>query len=133
MIVVDASVMATALADDGSDGQAARERLQQDPDIHVPHLLDLEVVSVLRHQRRARHIDDRRAAQALQDLDDLRVVRYPHLPLLERVWELRRNLTPCDAAYVALAEELDCSLVTADRRMARASGIRCEIEVLSER
>ncbi len=64
------------------------------------------------------------------DLQDLALVRYPHLPFAERIWELRRNLTPYDAAYVALAEALDCLLLTADRRLKRAAGVGCAIEAL---
>lgn len=130
MIVVDASVMATALADDGTDGEVARTRLGADGDIHVPHLLDLEVASVLRRRHRAQHIIERRAMSAMQDLHDLPVVRYPHLPFLGRIWELRRNLTPNDAAYVALAESLGCALLTGDKKVGRASGIRCQVEIL---
>ncbi len=130
MIVVDASVIATALADDGSDGDAVRDHLLGDMSMHTPELLDLEVLSVLRRRRRAGHLDDRRAALAMQDLQDLVLVRYPHLPFVERIWELRHNMTPYDAAYVALAETLSCRLVTGDRRLSRTSGIRCDVEAL---
>jgi predicted nucleic acid-binding protein len=130
MIVVDASVLACAIADGGADGEASRRRLEADSDIHVPHLVDLEVASVLRRRRRAHQIDDRRTELAMRDLHDLPAVRYPHLPFLGRIWELRTNLTPYDAAYVALAESLRCALVTADERIRRASGVRCRVEVL---
>jgi hypothetical protein len=63
-------------------------------------------------------------------LVSLPATRYPHAPFAPRVWELRGNLTPYDAVYVALAEALDCALVTADARLARAPGIRCAVEVL---
>ena len=130
MIVVDASVLVSALADDGSDGETARKRLEADGDLHVPHLIDLEVVSVLRKRLLARHLDDRRAQLAMRDLHDLPAVRYPHLPFVNRIWQLRPNLTSYDAAYVALAEELDCALVTADERVGRAARVRCPVEVL---
>lgn len=130
MIVVDASVIATALADDGSDGDAVRDHLLSDVSMHTPELLDLEVLSVLRRRRRAGQLDDRRAALAMQDLQALALVRYPHLPFVERIWELRHNMTPYDAAYVALAETLSCRLVTGDRRLSRTSGIRCDVEAL---
>jgi predicted nucleic acid-binding protein len=123
-------VLAVALADDGEDGDAARVRLARDPELHAPHLVDLEVMSALRRQAGAGMLDARRAGLALQDLVSLPVTRYPHVPFAPRVWELRGNLTPYDAAYVALAESLGCTLVTADARMARAPGIRCAVEVL---
>lgn len=130
MIVVDASVIVTALADDGVDGDAVRQRLLEDPDLHAPHLLDLEVLSVLRRRRSAEDLDERRAALAIVDLQDLPVVRYPHLPLSERIWALRHNISVYDAAYIALAEGLECAFVTGDKRLARVSGTRCRIEAL---
>ena len=131
MIVVDASVLVVALADDGDDGDAARVRLLDDANIHAPHLIDLEVASVLRRSLREGRIEARRATLALKDLIDLALVRYDHLPFIRRIWELRSNLTPYDAAYVALAETLECTLVTGDRRIARAPGLHCRIEFLS--
>lgn len=130
MIVVDASVLAPALADDGSDGDRSRERLRGEQ-LAAPELIDLEVVSTVRRAARAGTLDDRRSGQALDDLIAMPIRRVPHLPLLPRVWELRDNLTADDAAYVALAEALDAVLVTADAPMSRATGIRCEVEVLS--
>jgi predicted nucleic acid-binding protein len=127
---VDASVLAVALADDGPDGDAARARLTADPALHAPHLVDLEVLSMLRRQAGADLLDRRRVGLAIRDLVDLPIVRYPHLPFAWRLWELRDNLTPYDAAYVALAEALDCALVTGDGRLARAPGVRCTVEVL---
>lgn len=129
MIVVDASVLAPALADDDADGDRARERLRGEQ-LAAPELIDLEVVSTLRRAARAGRLDERRSAQALTDLTALPLRRVPHLPLLARVWELRDNLTSYDASYVALAEALDTVLVTADGRIERASGINCEIAVL---
>jgi predicted nucleic acid-binding protein len=130
VIVVDASVMVTALADDGRDGESARSRLGADGDLHAPHLVDLEVASAVARRRRMGNVDDRRAALALRDLYDLPIVRYPHFPFLDRIWELVGNMTPYDAAYVALAETLGCILVTADKTIRRAGGFRCEVEVL---
>ncbi len=131
MIVVDASVIAPALADDDIDGDRARERLQGER-LVAPELLDLEVVSVIRKALLAGELDERRAAFALTDLADLRVERVSHRPLLARIWELHRNVTPYDAAYVALAEVIDARLVTADRRLAQAPGLRCKIEYLPD-
>lgn len=130
MIVVDASVVVTALSVAGSDGERSRDRLVQGADLHAPDLLDLEVLSVLRRRAKAGDIKEEAAGVALEALGELHLTRYPHLPLLPRVWALRRNLSPYDAAYVALAEELRCPLVTGDRRLARAPGIGCAVEVL---
>lgn len=130
MIVVDASVLAPALADDGVDGDRVRERLRGEQ-LTAPELIDLEVVSTIRRAARAGRLDDRRSRQVLTDLAALPLRRVPHLPLLARIWELRDNLTAYDAAYVALAEALDALLLTADGPMGRASGVRCEVEVLA--
>ena len=129
MLVVDASVLVVALADDGPDGDVARARLRGET-LAAPELVDLEVTSVLRRQNRAGVLDARRAQLALGDLAALPMRRAPHLPLLARCWELRDHLTSYDAAYVALAEALDATLLTGDRRLARAAGPTCTIEVL---
>lgn len=129
MIVADASVLAPAIADDGADGDRVRERLRGER-LAAPELIDLEVVSTIRRAARAGRLDIRRSGQALTDLAALPLRRVPHLPLLSRVWELRDNLTAYDAAYVALAEALDALLLTADGPMGRASGVRCEVEIL---
>ena len=103
MIVVDASVIVTALADDGDDGDRVRERLRGER-LVAPHLIDLEVVSAWRRLAAAGQLDDRRVALAMTDLGALRIERAPHQPLVRRCWELRANLTVYDASYVALAE-----------------------------
>lgn len=130
MIVVDASVVAPALADDGADGDRARERLRGER-LSAPELLDLEVVAVFRRASREGRLEERRAAQALEDLDSLPLRRISHRPLLPRIWQLRENLTVSDAAYVAMAEALDATLLTADRRLHRAGVFDCEVEVLA--
>lgn len=129
MIVVDASVLAVALADDGPDGDRTRNRLRGE-DLTAPELIDLEVTSVLRARSRAGALDQRRSALALNDLNDLPLRRVPHLPLVRRCWELRDNLTPYDAAYVALAEVLGVTLVTGDRGITQAPGPHCSMELL---
>lgn len=129
MIVVDASVIVTALGDDGSDGDRARQRLHAER-LAAPCLLDLEVTSAWRRLAAAGDLDDRRARLALADLQALRVDRVGHVPLLERCWELRGNLTIYDAAYVALAELLEVTLVTADVKLSKATAAQCPIEVL---
>jgi predicted nucleic acid-binding protein len=125
VIVVDASVLAPALGHDNVDGDAARARLRGE-DLAAPEIIDLEVASVWRRTL----TDERRASLALADLADLPLRRAPHLRLLGRCWELRHNLTPYDAAYVALAEALGVALVTADARLSRAIGVQCAVEVL---
>lgn len=130
MLVVDASVLVVALADDGPDGDRAR-RLMHGQDLAAPEVADLEVASALRRHLAAGSLDGRRARLALSDLADLPMVRVTHRPLLPRCWQLRDNLTVYDAAYVALAESLDATLVTADARLAHAPGPRCHIDVLT--
>ncbi len=129
MIVVDASVLAPALADDGEDGDRARERLGGER-LAAPSLVDLEVASILRRASLAGRLEERRSAQALADLALLPLRRAPHLPMLTRIWDLRENVTVYDAAYVALAEALDAVLLTADGRLGRAAGVRCQVEAL---
>lgn len=130
MIVVDASVVVTALADDGTDGDLVRGRLRGEQ-LVAPELLDLEVVSAWRRLAAAGHLDDRRVGLALDDLAALRVRRVSHRPLLNRCWDLRANLTIYDAAYVSVAELLDIPLLTADAKLARAPGLPCRTELLS--
>jgi len=117
--VVDASVLAVAFADDGVDGHAARARLRG-RELVAPELLDLEVVSVLRGQMSAGSLEAGRAELALNYLSTMPLKRAPHRPLLRRCWELRENLTPYDASYVALAEALD--VPPADARPATRAG-----------
>jgi predicted nucleic acid-binding protein len=130
VLVVDASVLVVALADDGPDGHQARRRLRGER-LVAPELIDLEVGSVLRRQNRSGMIDDRRAAQALGDLAATPLQRTAHIALLGRCWELRHNLTCYDAAYVALAEALQVTLLTGDRRLGRATGPLCRIETIT--
>jgi predicted nucleic acid-binding protein len=129
VIVVDASVLATSLGDDGPDGDRARARLRGER-LTAPELVDLEVVSVWRRQVSAGAMDERRAVLALADLGTLPLRRTPHRPFLARCWELRHDLAIYDAAYVAVAEALGVPLLTGDARLARATGPTCTIEVL---
>ncbi len=129
MIVLDASVLVNVLADDADDGERARLSVAGH-DLAAPELIDVEVASVLRRHWLAKTISAHRFAAALKDLADLPITRYPALPLLPRVYELRSNVSAYDAVYVALAEHLDCALLTADRRLATAPGTRCTVTVL---
>lgn len=130
MIVVDASVVVPALADDGPDGDRFRARLRGEV-LAAPEVLDLEVTSVLRRFTANGTMPARRAELALQDLVDLPVRRSPHRPLLHRIWQLRHTVTSYDAAYVALAETLGVPLLTADARLGRAPGVACQVETLT--
>lgn len=129
MRVVDASVLAPALADDGPDGDTARARLRGQS-LVAPELIDLETTSVIRRRLRAGDLDDRRAGLALHDLMEIPLRRASHRPLLARCWELKQNVTVYDAAYVALAELYDAVLITADAHLANAPGPRCRFDLL---
>lgn len=130
MIVVDASVLANAIADDQADGEAARDVIRQRGGVSAPDLVDVETVAVLRKRWLAGTLPARRFGSAVRDLEDLAIDRYPTLRLMWRAYELRDNVTVYDAAYVALAEALDCPLVTADARLPTAPGVRCEVELV---
>ena len=125
MIVVDASAALSALLNDGS----ARHALASGQ-LHAPQLVDVEVASGLRRNVAAGRIDPHAGWAALDTWRRLGLTRYASPPLLERVWELRDNLTAYDAAYVALAEMLNCALITADAKLSRAPGIRCLVTVV---
>lgn len=129
MIVVDASVVVTALADDGPDGDRVRARLRGERLI-APHLVDIEVLSAWRRIAASGDLDERRAGLATADLRSLRIDRVPHAPLLDRCWELRQNLTVYDAAYIALAEAMQVPLLTADAKLAAAPGVRCTVDLI---
>lgn len=131
VIVVDAGVLAPALADDGPDGDRCRIELAASGGLAAPDLVDLEVLSVWRGLHRAGKLSRRRVEMAMADLSDLPLQRCGHLRLRARCWELRNNLTTYDAVYVALAEALNVPLLTSDARLAAAPGIRCEVAVVA--
>lgn len=120
--------MVLVLVDDREAGDRARARLAGEA-ITAPELLDLEVLSVLRRLTAGGVLTARRARAALDDLAAAPIQRVPHLPLLERCWALRPNAT-YDAAYIAVAELFELTLVTTDRTLATVPGVRCAIDVL---
>lgn len=130
MIVLDASILANVVGDDGPDGTTARARLAQAGDAAIPDLADVETVAVLRKRWIAKTLTDQRFAEAVADLLALPIARFPTGSFMPRAYQLRANVTPYDATYVALAEGLGCPLVTGDARLSRAAGITCIVEVL---
>lgn len=131
MIVVDASVLANVVADDGADGQRARAELRLAGEVSAPDLVDVETVAVLRKRWLAKTIATRRFASAVDDLEAMAIDRYPTLRFMRRAYELRDNVTAYDASYIALAEVLGCELLTGDARLAKAPGTRCAIRLLA--
>lgn len=125
MIVVDASAAVLGLLNDGD----ARRYLADEP-FACPHLADSEIVHALRGTVRSGDLAAADAEKALATWARLGMERVPIVGLLERIWELRENLTAYDATYVAVAEALGVPLVTADARLARAPGSTCPITVV---
>ena len=129
MLVVDASCLYAVVADiAGSEG--VREALAADPEHVAPHVIDVEVLSVLRHDLQLGRLDRTAARQALDDLREWPGERYGHRALLERAHELRDSVRTWDAMYVALAEAFDATLITLDGRLARARGPRCVVRAI---
>ena len=129
MIVVDASAILEVLLQTPEASRVSRRIFATGETLHAPHLLDLEIAQVLRRYLRLGVISADRGANALEDLADLALHRYPHFVLLPRIWQLRHNLTAYDAAYLALAEALDAPLVTRDRALASVS-TKVRVDVL---
>jgi predicted nucleic acid-binding protein len=130
VIVVDASVLANVVGDDGTDGEIARREVRSAGDVAAPDLVDVETVAVLRKRWLAKTLPEARFATAIDDLEDLTIDRYPTLRFMRRAYGLRNNVTAYDAVYVALAETLECELLTADQKLAKAVGPRCPIRLL---
>lgn len=130
MLVVDTSaVLSALLARAPVHGLA--ERLAADGDLHVPHLLDVELLHALRRLVGTATISLERATDARSDFYDLALTRYPHHELADRIWQLRHNLTAYDATFVALAEALDAPLVTCDARLASASAHSARVDLFA--
>jgi len=129
VLVVDASALAPAIVDAGTDGDTVRARLRGES-IAGPDLLRIEVLAVIRKQVIAGALTTTQANEAVGDLLDLPVSVFPSASLLRRAWALRDNVSAYDACYVALAEALDCPLLTADNRLASAPGTTCAVELV---
>lgn len=126
-LVVDASVIVDSLLGTLEPGPRA---LISDERIATPDLMDVEVASALRGLWLGRRIDSARMQETVTDLSRFATTRYSSHPLVPRALQLRNNLTVYDATYVALAEALECTLLTRDRRIAEVPGIRCSVEVI---
>ncbi len=125
MIVADASVVVDALL-----GSGPAQAWLTDEYVHVPTLIDLEVADALRKRTRLGHITAADGWRLLETYRWMAVTRHNVFAMFDRIWELRDNLTAYGAAYVALAEAIDCPLVTGDARFSRAPGLRCAVTVL---
>ena len=130
MIVVDASAMIEVLLNTSAGSVVARRLSTGNETLHAPHLLDLEIMQVLRRYTLAGALEPVRGRQALEDLAEMPVARYAHDLFLPRIWELRHNVTAYDAAYVALAEALAAPLLTRDAALASAAGHHVQIELI---
>lgn len=127
MTVFDASVLVNALVVAGPAGDDAREVLRDRSLLHVPSIFAAEATSAIRSMQARGEVSAGLACGAVSKIKVVQTVQYPFEPFLDRVWELRDNLSVYDGWYVALAESLETSLVTADRRLAKASGPRCPV------
>ena len=130
MMVVDASAVLELLLHSSNAQTVAKRLFALEETLYAPHLIDLEVAQVLRRYWLAGELEPERGGEALALLRNFPLMRYPHEPLLPRIWQLRRNLTAYDAAYVALAEVLSVPLVTRDRALAASVGHRARVELV---
>jgi predicted nucleic acid-binding protein len=132
MLVVDASCLYEVVADT-TQAEEIRGRLADDEDQAAPHLIDVEVLNVVRRQHLQGRLDATAALQAVEDLGAWPGERFGHRPLLWRAWELRDRVRGWDAMYVALAEALGATLITTDERLSRVLGLGCPIELFPAR
>jgi len=130
VIVVDASALLEVLLNTSAGTLVTRRLFAENETLHAPHLVDLEIAQVLRRYALTGDLKSTRGLQALEDLADFPLTRYPHDLLLPRIWELRHNITAYDAAYIALAEALAAPLLTRDAALASAGGHHAQIELI---
>lgn len=129
MIVLDASAAIDWLLQTNAGMHIEKRIFSRNESVHSPHLLDLEVLQVLRRLCREGSISEERADQALNDLLSLRIARYPHFIFLTQIWQQRHNLSAYDAAYVALAERLGAPLLTRDTRLSATARHLAAVEL----
>jgi predicted nucleic acid-binding protein len=129
VIVLDASAAVDWLLQTTAGQRIEKRIYARGESLHSPHLLDLEITQVLRRLARERTLSAHRANQAVSDLLDLRITRYPHFVLLPEIWQHRHNLSAYDAAYVVLARNLGAALVTRDAKLASAAGRAVAVEL----
>ena len=129
-MVLDASGAIEFLLNTAAGKRLAARLADEAEDVHAPHLIDMEIAQVLRRYALRGALEAGMGALALDRWRCLDVERYPHEPFLGRVWQLRDNVTAYDAIYVALAEALSTVLVTGDRRLVGAPGVRAAIELI---
>lgn len=130
MIVVDASAVLDLLLRTKRSGSLMKRMFEEGQTLHAPHLVDLEVLQVLRRYAIKGILTLDRAEEARADFGDLAIERYPHDIFLDRIWMLRDNITAYDGAYVTLAEALGAPLLTTDSRLAHSSGHEAAIELI---
>lgn len=129
MIVLDASAAVDWLLQTATGRRIETRIYSRNETLHTPHVLDLEVTQVLRRLARQGVVSVRRANEAVRDLLDLRVTRYPHTLLIPQIWQLRHNFSAYDAAYIVLAEKLRAPLITRDGQLASASAHMATVEL----
>lgn len=127
-LVVDASVIVDLLVDASARDRIVARIVGSGDLLHAPHSIDLEVAQALRKLWRRGAVSEESVAEMFAIFHEIRIRRHPHEPLIDRIWQLRHNITAYDAAYVALAEKLAAPLVTRDARLARATGHAARIE-----
>lgn len=130
MIVIDSSLLVEALTSDDGRAHRARMLLTEDQGWHAPEHIAVETTSAIRGRLLGRKLSSERAEYALATLREMPIVRAPWSQVADRAWELRDNMTPYDAAFIALAEQLDCPVVTTDRKLENCPTRRCEVRVI---
>lgn len=130
IVVVDASVVLELLLRTKNAEHAERALFRPRQSLHAPHLLDIEVAQVLRRYFLNGELTSSRGHQALLDLRDIPIQRYPHQLFLDRIWALKNNVTAYDAAYLALSESLRATLLTCDKRLKTAAGHRVNVQTI---